>query len=224
MQHLELEVLARLVDGAPARDEQVHLDACARCRAELDALCRQTESLRALPDLRPPVGDWEALERRLAREGLIRSGTRRRWWARQDVWLRAAAAAVLFLGGTAFGRALGGGLSGTGPAVAGSGAESALERVTSADEAAEIARLAQQRYFDALLRYRELVGADAGDAAQGQDPARRFAALEAIVAASQAAVRTAPADPFLNGVLVSAVAEREQVLRQIASAQGDNWF
>jgi hypothetical protein len=43
------------------------------------------------------------------------------------------------------------------------------------------------------------------------------------VAASQAAVRQAPADPFLNGLLASTLAEREATLRKISSG-GDNWF
>ena len=55
------------------------------------------------------------------------------------------------------------------------------------------------------------------------DPISRFAALEHLVMVSQAAVRQAPGDPFLNGFLASAMAERETALRQV-SAQKDNWF
>ena len=85
MGHLTNETLARLVSEAPSQDEKKHLDDCSDCRHELRALMEQTESLGSLPDLRPPAGDWEALEARLVSEGLIRtSGVRRRapqWWA-----------------------------------------------------------------------------------------------------------------------------------------------
>ncbi|MBI4540137.1 MAG: hypothetical protein HY704_11585 [Gemmatimonadetes bacterium] len=223
MQHLDLEILARLVDGTLMPEEEAHLAACVRCRDELEALRQQTERLRALPDLLPPGGDWDTLERRLAHEGLIRTATRRPPWARTDIWLRAAAAAVLFIGGAAFGRALEGGLFRSGT-VADADDVASLQNVATVEDAANAVRLAQGQYFDALLRYRELAGADGPEAVQVGDPAGRFAALEALVAASQAAVRHAPADPFLNGVLVSAVAEREHVLRQIATVQRDNWF
>jgi len=36
-------------------------------------------------------------------------------------------------------------------------------------------------------------------------------------------VRQAPADPFLNGLLASTMAEREATLRRISSSQ-DNWY
>lgn len=226
MQHLDLETIARLVDEAPSPREREHLDRCAHCRAELEAMHQLTESLRALPDLRPPVGHWDALERRLVAEGLLRPAPRR-WFHERQTWLRAAAALALFLGGTAFGSALRGGALRSGsvaPAGTDAGATTSALTVASVDEAAEAVRLAQQQYFNALLRYRDLAGAGTPDADAGGDPAGRYAAIEALVAASRVAVRHAPTDPFVNGVLVSAVAEREHVLRQIASAQTGNWF
>lgn len=226
MQHLDLETIARLVDEAPSPHERAHLDRCDHCRAELEAMRHQTESLRALPDLRPPVGHWNALEQRLMAEGLLHPAPRR-WFHERQSWLRAAAALALFLGGTAFGTALQrGGFRPDAAARAGTdaGATISAQTVTSVHEAAEAVRLAQQQYFNALLRYRDLAGAGAPDADAVGDPASRYAAIEALVAASQAAVRHAPTDPFVNGVLVSAVAEREHVLRQIASAQTGNWF
>ena len=63
---------------------------------------------------------------------------------------------------------------------------------------------------------------------QGTDPsmvdqAGRMAALEYLFAATQAAVRQAPADEFLNGLLAATFAEREATLRRISTRQ-DNWF
>jgi hypothetical protein len=90
------------------------------------------------------------------------------------------------------------------------------------EEAAGAVRLAEERYVAALSRYRQLLVRHGGEGGVG-DPASRFAALEYLVAAGQAAVRQAPADPFLNGLLASALAEREATLRTI-SADGDGWF
>ncbi|HSR41573.1 MAG TPA: hypothetical protein VLL48_05370, partial [Longimicrobiales bacterium] len=72
MRHLTNEDLARLVDEAPTPEERRHLAACRRCVAELDGLREQTEALSALPDLRLPADEWRELERRLAREGLVK--------------------------------------------------------------------------------------------------------------------------------------------------------
>ena len=73
MGHLTREDLARLVSEEPTQSEWEHLEACAACQSELSALQAQTEAIGSLPDLRPPAGDWQALEARLASEGLIRS-------------------------------------------------------------------------------------------------------------------------------------------------------
>ncbi len=69
--------------------------------------------------------------------------------------------------------------------------------------------------MDALVRYREMRTVSGQDFA-GADPAGRFAALDALVATTQAAVREAPADPFLNGMLISTLAERQAALRRVS--------
>ena len=73
----------------------------------------------------------------------------------------------------------------------------------------------------ALTRYQALLGPD-GQTDVRADPSR-MAALEYLVAASQAAVRQAPADPFLNGLLASTLAEREATVQRLASRR-DTWF
>jgi len=221
MGHLNLETLARLVTERPSTDEEHHLDECAACREELNALREQTEAIGSLPDLRPPPGDWEALEARLVSEGLVHTSglmhRTRRWWS--TGWAQAAAAVVLFLGGTALGSRV---------LASGSGIDSVMERpggglelipvsaqaqpVTNLAEAAEVVNLAERQYMDALLQYRQLLDSQ-GDPTFVGDPTARFAALEAIVAAGRAAVQQAPADPYLNGVLVSALAERQALLK-----------
>lgn len=232
MGHLKIESLARLVSEAPSPDEEKHLESCSACRLELKALQEQTESIGSLPDLRPPVGDWEALEARLVSEGLIRSsGLARRashWWS--SGWMQAAAALVLFLGGAALGR--GTFASGEGGDFAQGSPPQGLQLIPVGTQAVPLSNLAdaadavnrtERQYMDALLRYRQILDSQ-GDPTFIGDPTIRFAALEAIVAAGRAAVQQAPADPFLNGVLVSALAERQALLRTASLSPNDRVY
>jgi len=232
MEHLRLETLARLVTERPSPDEERHLDGCSACRSELHALREQTDAIGSLPDLRPPPGDWEALEARLMSEGLVRSSglaqRSGRW--RLPGWIQAAAALVLFLGGTALGSGLGdqGARGGLGAVASGSGLElipvnSQAQPITNLEEAAVAVNLAERQYMDALLQYRQLLDSQ-GDPTYVGDPTVRFAALEAIVAAGRAAVQQAPADPYLNGVLVSALAERQALLREASLSPAEGVF
>ena len=50
----------------------------------------------------------------------------------------------------------------------------------------------------------------------------RMAALEYLATVSQAAVRQAPGDPYLNGFLVSVLGEREATAQLVASRS--NWY
>ena len=223
MEHLSAETLARLADEQPASAEKGHLAGCQACSAELDALREQAEACRHLPTLRVPLGDWEALQARLVSEGLIGSRTSLTGGlAVTPGWMRALAALVLFLAGTGVGM---------GVARRGTAAETAPEAAalalasgpTTAGEAAELVRITERQYMDALQRYRQLAELETGEGT-GSDPATRYAALEYLVAAGQAAVRQAPTDPFLNGLLASALAERQAVLRRISQGSADNWF
>jgi|GEM_PF-469174 len=69
--HLTLEAMARLVDEAPDSEEALHLEACARCRHELDGLRDQTQALGTLPSVRPGASPWETMASRLEAEGLL---------------------------------------------------------------------------------------------------------------------------------------------------------
>ena len=217
MEHVTIDTLARLVDEAPRPEEAKHLAACEACASELAALKAQTESLAALPEILPPLGDWDVLEARLRSEGLVRDPGlfQKLGLGRTPAWMPAAAAVVLFLGGTAFGVGVSigeGGVEGVPSPVAAVSVEDAASRV----------RAAEQQYVSAVSRYRELMEQQGGDAPQ-VDPVSRYAALEHLVSVSQAAVRQAPGDPFLNGFLASALAERDVAARQV-SVSRDNWF
>jgi len=232
MGHLNTEILARLVSEAPSPEEEKHLGSCSVCRSELEGLQAQTESIGSLPDLRPPAGDWEALEARLVSEGLVRSsGLARqasRWWS--SGWLQAAAALVLFLGGTVLGS------SGLNPVESGDLAQGdpppgielipvgfQTQPVSTLADAADAVNTAEQQYMLALLQYRQILDSQ-GEPASIGDPTARLAAIEAIVAASRAGIQQAPADPYVNGVLVSALAEREAFLRKASLTSADGVF
>lgn len=222
MEHLSLEALARLVDETPFRSERRHLARCPECSRELDLLREQTEALGSLPDLRPAPEDWPALEARLEREGLVRGSTPAdaviRLIDRGRGRMQAAAAVVLFLVGGLSGAVLAptgwGGRTGGGQVASGETSPGglAVEEAATPEAAAEIVRLAEQQYRDAMLRYRALKHGP--EAASLMDP-RRLAVLDAMLAMGQAAVQEAPDDPFLNGFLVSAVAEREAALNAL---------
>jgi hypothetical protein len=224
MDHLSTETLARLVDETPDPREAEHLAGCRGCASELDALRAQTQALAALPEIRPPLGDWEVLEARLRSEGLVREAGpfARIGLAHTPPWMRVAAAAALFLGGSLVGSAVTSREAGD-PRVAAGATPSQFAATGTEDvamAAAEV-RIAEENYVNALARYRQLVGQGGGE--DMGDPSSRFAALEYLVAASQAALRQAPADPFLNGLLASTLAEREVTLRRISNRQ-ENWF
>jgi hypothetical protein len=249
MEHLTTEALARLVDEAPTPEERGHLNRCRRCRDELDALQAQTLGLSHLPDLRPPRGDWESLELRLRREGLIHADGDGAWGGghrrirRMNPWLQGAAAVLLLAvgaGAGAGGMALStGGAPGEArgeprtagldlPAVqAALGMDRAADRISVA-EAEELVRVTESWYLSALVRYRERLGVEEGGDAPGAwgDPVTRYAALETLLAAGRAALREAPADPFLNGLLLNMQAEREATLRGIraGSENSAEWF
>ena len=224
MEHLNSETLARLVDDAPEPEQAAHLAECKACSAELEEFREQTEALGTLPEIMPPKGDWRVLEARLRSEGLVEDPGlfRKLGLAQTPGWMRTAAAIVLFLGGTATGSAL---TDRTGPDIAGDlalGADLTLfANAVNVHDAAEAVRMAERSYINAIARYRELLLSETGNGL-GADPMSRYAALEHLVAVSQAAVRQAPGDPYLNGLLASVLGEREATARLVSRT--DNWF
>lgn len=212
MQHLSEEALARLVDEAPDEAEAVHLEHCEHCRVELEEMSRQTRALEMLPDLAAPAGEWRTLAARLAEED--RFGRRSRWavgWPRQA--MRAAAGLALFLGGAATGALA----LRPGPAAVTPAAPVAATPATTADPAAQL-RAAEAAYMRALSRYSESEGVRA------PDPLNRLAALEGIVLTTRAALEAAPEDPVINGYHLSAVGQRDALLRQIDQSAEQPWF
>lgn len=212
------EALARLVDEPADMAEEAHLASCDACAAELAALRDQTEALGALPEILPPMGDWDVLEAQLRSEGLVEDPglVRKLGLARTPAWMPAAAALVLFFGGAATGAGV---TSRHDP----DGQAPSLAEAGTVEDAASAVRVAEEQYVTAVSRYRELMERDGVDDTMG-DPISRYAALEHLVSVSQAAVRQAPGDPFLNGFLASALAERDAAARMVSVSNRENWF
>jgi hypothetical protein len=244
MSHLSLETLARLIDDAPDASEKAHLEACAECRRELEDMRADLVALTALPSLQPPGEEWSAIEARLVEEGLLRRPNAAFSW--RATTLRAAAAILIFLLGGVTGVAWLGQRPGNEPGIiVASGPNDEMRAVLSRTrgparnvpenvlaaavlsgrvpqtraEATLLMSEAEALYLDAMQRVSEL-----GPTAESGDPLARLAALEGITAITRAALDRAPADPVLNGYHITAVAQREATLRQLAAAIGGSWF
>lgn len=257
MSHLAIETIARLVDDPASTAEAEHLAACETCRNELELMREDVRTLSTLPDMTPAPDAWDALHVRLSQEGLIRAPRRAAFPARTA--LQAAAAVVLFVGGTFAGRAT---MSpqrvvvqdpsatatpapqvrdpiGSAPLAAEPAAavrEPAAQpnpNVTLAssagpvrapvpgtiEEAAAQLRQTEELYLSALTRYAELA-----TQTEAGDPIARLAALQSIVMTTQAALNQAPTDPVINGYHLTALAQRDATLRQVAAATNDRWY
>lgn len=212
MKRLTLEQLARLVDEAPTNEERGILSKDPRLQAELDALKAQTAALKGLPSVLPPPepDGWDDLKARLEAEGLVKRKKPRLHIPPK--WLQAAAGVAIFLGGTLAGQAFQPGIDG--PELAQG------TTYDSVEDAVQAVEFAERQYLAAVDGYQRLRQAQ-GQSEPQRNPASRYAALEALLAASQAAVKESPADPFFNGVLVNTLMERQQALSQIS---GDNWY
>jgi hypothetical protein len=217
MSHLTLESLARLLDESPDLAERRHLESCAECSAELQALMDQRIQLRTLPDLAPPPDAWPRIRSELRAEGLIR---RQRLFPATA--LRAAAAALVFLAGGAMGYALRGPAAPSTGAPAFTAVDPALPTggaaaTATADPVREVEEAGEQ-FMAALDRYMANAGSPPSD------PAARLAALDNIVLTTAEALHEAPADPIINSYYLSARAQRDAVLRQLGLSPGQPVF
>jgi hypothetical protein len=249
MSHLTLETLARLLDDAPDPTEAGHLDICEQCRAELEALRADAAALHWLPDPEPPIAAWVALEQRLKREGLMRRAT----WTTTVMRMAAVLVIFVLgsiVGGLVMRQQKPGYATATPPlaapaqrvaqnpavraeTVAAAPAPTATLASTptttgpavvaprpaaTPEEAVARLRDAERAYLAALNRYSDFSGRT-----EPADPLARLAALESIVATTRAALGQAPADPIINGYHLTAVAQRDATLRQLA-ASGQTWY
>lgn len=83
----------------------------------------------------------------------------------------------------------------------------------NAQEAATMLRDAEGWYLDALAQYAQL----SSELSDIDDPVARLVALETIVLTTREALDRAPADPIINGYHMTALAQRDATLRQLAA-------
>lgn len=76
MTHCTMEDILALQNGEGSAWARQHLETCAECRHELDALYQRVAGLKALPTLRPPRDRWNAVRGEIVAE---RTHRRRRW-------------------------------------------------------------------------------------------------------------------------------------------------
>ncbi len=229
MPHLSIETLARLVEESADSHEAEHLEACELCRNELEGLRADAAELSRLPEIEPPSTQWLALEQRLTAEGLLRPQPRA--WQRNRAWarplLQMAAAVLIFIAGSyaaPFVARVSPTFTTRQIADAGQGTRTVstvanTSPAANAQDAALAVRDAEQIYLSALTRYAELAGRT-----ETTNPVARLAALESIVLTTRAALGQAPADPVINGYHLTALAQREATIKQLASKSKETWF
>jgi len=216
-EHLAREQIAALLDEPDAvAGGLAHLDVCADCAGEFEAMSRTRMALSGLPDLRAPDDAWMEIRSRLPDADDEPHRMAAPWWRLQTRWgplLAAAAIVVLFLGGLGVGRML----APDQPA----GAAVEQEAVPVArDEAAssEPADGAYPEYLRSVADLRELREGGPSYVEIAADPtlaAVRLTRLDALIEASREALSQAPADPALNDFLFDVVDERASVAGQL---------
>jgi hypothetical protein len=98
---------------------------------------------------------------------------------------------------------------------------SAPQRTSPLAAARALAELAEAQgaYVAALQQYAALV-----DASAGTDPETRLAVLDQLVLLTGGALERVPGDPVINGYLLAALSERDQVRREVEAARNVTWF
>ena len=92
--HCTMDDLVAVRDGEGSVWARRHVEECATCRGEMDALYQRVAQLKALPALRPPRDRWTAV-----RDTIVAERTRRRRrWMRAGLALAAALAGVMVVG------------------------------------------------------------------------------------------------------------------------------
>ncbi|MDR0786339.1 MAG: hypothetical protein LBG44_00485 [Gemmatimonadota bacterium] len=249
--HLNREDIARLVDEPMNNAEASHLAKCTKCAAELEEMRQLTTSLRELRNPEMPDLVRARIARAIREEPLttpdqepLNSGTfglhntaggpgdsnhPRPPTGNPSLfinagWLRVAAGLALFVFGGAVGTFVvapritvdaGVALASTGTRASGP----ADPADPASDEETLALTRAESDYLDALSRYARTRYEN-----DGSDPVNRLAALEGIVLTTRSALREAPADPVINGYHLTALSQRDELLRQIQADTGDEWF
>lgn len=219
VEHLTREQIAALLDESDAvAGGRPHLDVCAECAGEFEAMSRTRMALSGMADLQAPEGSWERIEARLpGASPAVARRTAASWWNVQERWgpvFTAAAILVLFLGGLGVGQMLAPGVPGT-PGGAGEVAE---DPTGATESPSTLAAAEDPDYLRSVADLQELKQGGPTLEQIADDPALaavRLTHLDALIEASREALREAPADPALNDFLFDVVDERASVAGQL---------
>jgi len=92
--HCTMDDLVAVRDGEGSAWARRHLEDCAACGAELDALYQRVAQLKALPALRPPRDRWDVVRAEL----VAAQRRRRRMWSAMSLAAAAAVAGLIVFG------------------------------------------------------------------------------------------------------------------------------
>lgn len=226
MSHLPDERLAALSDEPPTQAELAHLAACELCASERAAY----KSLRAVASteqkrIGSPLSNWESLAPALKADGIIDTGewrVARRPRPFATVWLQAAAAVLIAIGGIAYGRysAIGSVLPDGGRSQPSVRTEAFVDSAPTFTNVQE-ARAAQDHY-ETLYQSAALYLAQHDTLELSPDsPAairRRLATLDEVGQTVRQALSQSPGDPVINGYYLTTLNQREATLRQLNAA------
>jgi hypothetical protein len=93
MMHCTMDELLALRANEGSAWARQHLDGCAACRSELDALYQRVARLKALPPLAPPRSRWPAIRDQV----IATRARRRRRWTVSGIAMAAAVAGLLVI-------------------------------------------------------------------------------------------------------------------------------
>jgi len=221
--HLNREEIAALLDEPEATGaDRDHLDECEDCRLEYEQMIRTRMALSALPDLDPPVGEWEEIRRRLGSDvapiGGKTPGPSSTWF--RPMW--AAAVVALFAAGLGVGRQLSpAGNAGPNEMAGRVGSDPLPTELVDATDPRSAVRDTDdptEAYLRTVAQIQELRREGPSGEAVLEDPslaAERLMRLDALIEASREALRTAPTDPVLNNLLFDVVDERQSLAGQM---------
>ncbi len=221
--HLSRERIAALLDEPEATGaDREHLDQCSDCTREYEQLIRTRMALSALPDLEPPVDEWEKISRRLSDDVAPIRGTDSRSNSTRFRPMWAAAVVALFAAGLGVGRQMSpAGDASRDATTARSESESSPAALVDASDAQPSTRETDdptEAYLRTIAQIQELRREGPSGEAVLDDPslaAERLMRLDALIEASREALREAPTDPVLNNLLFDVVDERQTLAGQM---------
>jgi anti-sigma factor RsiW len=201
-------------------DLDMHLSECEACRAVYDDLLRIRDAAASLPALPAPDGAWLQIAGRLRQEGRI-TATAPRERARRSyvpVWLAAAAALVIAIGGSVLF------ITRSAPKTAPTASSTSAQAQPSGGNAAPPGSVesvqnevdvAQQQFEKAIGNLEKVAKANqsALDPATSQTIAKNMNIIDQAIAENRAAVKAEPASVAARETLFDALRQKVSLLQ-----------